>query len=47
MHRIDLYAAISTDFGRAYHTAEIRTIEEARLAYRIISKIAKKVEDDF
>ena len=47
MHRVHLYAAISAEFGRAYHTAEIRTIEEARLAYRIISKIAKKVEDDF
>lgn len=40
MGRRKLYEAISKDFGREYHTAETRSVEEARKAYRIIQKYA-------
>jgi len=40
MKRRDLYAAISRDLGREYHTADTRTIEEARAAYRAARKYA-------
>lgn len=35
-----LYRAISDKIGRKYHTANIRTIEEARKVYRIVRDIA-------
>lgn len=38
MSRRDLYAAISRDLGWKYHTAEIRTIVEARKVYRVARK---------
>lgn len=34
MSRTGLYAALSHKLGRAYHTAEIRTVEEANVAYQ-------------
>lgn len=40
MGRRELYAAIGRDLGREYHTAETRTIEEAREAYRAARKYA-------
>lgn len=41
MGRSELYEAISRDIGWNYHTAEIRTIEEARTAYRAAKKYAQ------
>lgn len=38
-----LYAEISRQLGYQFHTAEIRSIEEARIVYRIILDISKKV----
>jgi hypothetical protein len=38
--RRELYAAIGRDLGREYHTAETRTLEEAREAYRAARKYA-------
>ena len=40
MGRRELYAAIGRDLGREYHTAETRTLEEAREAYRAARKYA-------
>lgn len=40
MARSTMYRAISREIGREYHTAELRTIEEARKVYRIIRRIA-------
>lgn len=40
MGRRELYAAIRRDLGREYHTAETRTLEEAREAYRAARKYA-------
>ena len=40
MGRRELYAALSHDLGREYHTAETRTIEEARAAYCAARKYA-------
>ena len=37
--RRKVYAAISDKIGHQYHTAEIRTIEEAREIYRIVKGI--------
>lgn len=40
-----LYAELSRRLGiRAYHTANIRTIEEARRVYRVILEIKKELE---
>ena len=41
MGRRELYHAISREVGRRFHTAEIRTIEEARAAYRAAAKYAR------
>lgn len=46
MGRRQLYAEISARFGREYHTAELRSIEEARQVYRIIQDIAKTFSDE-
>lgn len=40
MRRRELYAAIGRDLGREFHTAETRTIDEARAAYRAARKYA-------
>ena len=40
--RGQLYAEISSQLGYQFHTAEIRSIEEARRIYRIILDISKK-----
>lgn len=43
--RNKLYAAISERLGiREYHTAELRTIEDARKAYRVILDIKKEAD---
>lgn len=39
--RGQLYKIISDRIGWRYHTAQIRTIEEARAAYRIIKELSK------
>lgn len=41
LRRGQVYARISKALGRQYHTAEIRTVEEAREVYRIVQKIAR------
>lgn len=38
MDRKEIYAEISTRIGREFHTAHIRTIEDARNIYRIIKE---------
>ena len=43
MPRKKLYSLISGRLGRKYHTANIRTIEEARKVYRLVQGIAKEV----
>lgn len=35
-----IYRAISQEIGREYHTAEVRTLDEARQVYRIVRRIA-------
>jgi hypothetical protein len=40
MSRGDLYAKISKKIGHEYHTAEIRTIKDAREIYRFIKEIS-------
>lgn len=40
MTRRDLYAAISRDIGWKFHTAEVRSIEDARTAYIAARKYA-------
>lgn len=41
MKRGELYAAIGRDIGKEYHTAEIRTMDEARAIERAAIKYAK------
>ncbi len=40
MNRKEIYASLSIDLGYKYHTANIRTIEEARKIYRLVKDIA-------
>lgn len=40
MGRKELYAKISARIGWQYHTAQIRTVEEAREIYRIVREYA-------
>lgn len=40
--RRKIYGHISTALGRQYHTAELRTIDEARAVYRIVQTIARE-----
>lgn len=40
MKRKELYAKLSDRLGWKYHTANIRSVEEARTIYRIIENIA-------
>ena len=46
MSRNELYKVMSKDLGYQYHTAEIRTIEEARRVYRVAYKYSKMMEND-
>lgn len=41
MSRGEVYGALSQRLGREYHTAEIRSVEEARLVYRLVQEIAR------
>jgi hypothetical protein len=43
MKRRELYEAISREVGWKYHTAKIRTLDEARAAYRVARKYAKEI----
>lgn len=44
MSRRDIYAKIAERIGRAeYHTAEIKSVEEARDVYRAVKEIAREV----
>lgn len=40
--RLRIYAALSRHLGRKYHTAQLRTIEEAREVYRQLLKMKRK-----
>lgn len=40
MGRSQLYRLLSDELGYTYHTAELRTLEEARRVYRIVRKLA-------
>lgn len=40
MSRREIYKRISDETGRKYHTAQIRSIEEARQVYRIVQRYA-------
>jgi hypothetical protein len=42
LSRSFLYGKISSSLGREFHTAEIRTIEDARKIYRLAKSIIKK-----
>jgi inhibitor of KinA sporulation pathway (predicted exonuclease) len=39
MTRRALYKAISEAMGREFHTAKIRTVEEAREVYRVVKRM--------
>lgn len=39
-----LYRELSKDLGYEYHTAEIRSIDEARKVYRIAKEIKNKID---
>jgi hypothetical protein len=41
MRRRDLYSGMGIILGREYHTAETRTIEDARAAYRAAMSVIK------
>ena len=41
-----LYALLSEEIGGPYHTADIRTVEEARAIYRAARKIARELEGE-
>ena len=45
MQRSALYAEISKRAGWGYHTAKIRSIDEARTVYREIKKLLNELED--
>ncbi len=46
--RKEIYALISNKLGKEYHTAEIRTLEEARIIYKIVVAIREeKIEKAF
>lgn len=40
--RKSLYAALSRELGKQYHTAETRTIEEARIVYKAAQRVAQQ-----
>lgn len=43
MQRGALYGKISSQIGKPYHSAEIRSIEEAREVYRVAKEIAEGI----
>lgn len=43
MKRGDVYKAISEAVGWDYHTAEIRTVEQARQAYRAAKQLSERL----
>lgn len=45
LHRSDIYNTISQKIGWRYHTANIRSIDEARKVYKIVMDIAKCKEN--
>lgn len=45
INRRELYEIISDKIGWKYHTAKIRSIEEARQIYTIVRNIYRKLED--
>lgn len=42
MTRSQIYAELSRKLGYSYHTAEIKTIEEARAIFRLVRAIASR-----
>jgi len=42
--RKDLYAEISAKLGRKYHTANLRSVDEAREVYKIIKEYCKGMQ---
>jgi hypothetical protein len=40
MSRADIYRAITQELGYQFHTAEIRTVEDARRVWKILRKLA-------
>jgi len=43
MNRKAIYARITAEIGWKFHTAKIRSVEEARAIYRIVQTIASEV----
>ena len=41
-----IYAYIKERLGKEYHTAELRTIEEANQVYKIVSMLREELESD-
>lgn len=41
--RLNLYAAISEKLGWQYHTAKIKSVEEAREVYRVVKQISNSL----
>ncbi len=44
MKRGRVYRAISDELGYQYHTAEIKTIDEARRVWMIVDRLRKEIE---
>lgn len=44
--RSKLYAMLSEQIGGPYHTADIRTLDEARAIYRAARKIARELQGE-
>ena len=42
MSRRAVYAAISAELGWKYHTASLRSVEEARQVYRLLWRLSKQ-----
>ena len=36
-----LYAKLTADLGYTYHTAELRSVEEARKVWKVVNEYAK------
>ena len=45
LSRNKLYSRLSDKIGKPYHTAEIRSIEEARMIYKYILEIKKELSE--
>ena len=41
-NRREIYARITAEFGKQYHSAEIRTLDEARAIFVFIKKLTKE-----